>query len=326
WDGWEIVSHKVILDKYLVVGGIGGELVIVDLISGKVLRTCKLPGTWANNLALHVWQGQPRLIVCSNSFLETVQVYSFPDMRVLLRKWVSAQLPDPEEMTTINGVAVSPNGKWLVMAGDSPSVFICDVSQGEYTFVHAIPCLAGNNNVSWNLGSSRFAVSSEAGCCQGQIYSMRDQNEPNSIVLEQIVWNLGNPDRSDVPVVDIGLNARQTIHLPDHLPSCAVVEDPSGLPAPIHTFISGGAFSADGHSFYVGSSNGAETERGGFLWEFPLQAVPSLKDLVLSFIQGGFSDYWSRDRCARTLPPDLMCMLFPYALGNGDQGCRWTPS
>jgi hypothetical protein len=98
WDGWEIVSHKVILDKYLVVGGIGGELVIVDLISGKVsvhsdecswrscvyafscwlrqqqvLRTCKLPGTWANNLALHVWQGQPRLIVCSNSFLETVQ-------------------------------------------------------------------------------------------------------------------------------------------------------------------------------------------------------------------------------------------------------------
>lgn len=36
WDGWEIVSHKVILDKYLVVGGIGGELVIVDLISGKV--------------------------------------------------------------------------------------------------------------------------------------------------------------------------------------------------------------------------------------------------------------------------------------------------
>jgi hypothetical protein len=35
---------------------------------------------------------------------------------------------------------------------------------------------------------------------EGQIYSMRDQNEPNSIVLEQIVWNLGNPDRSDVPV------------------------------------------------------------------------------------------------------------------------------
>lgn len=41
-------------------------------------------------------------------------VYSFPDMKVLLRKWVSAQMPDPEEMTTINGVAVSPNGKWLV--------------------------------------------------------------------------------------------------------------------------------------------------------------------------------------------------------------------
>jgi hypothetical protein len=38
-------------------------------------------------------------------------------MRVLLRKWVSAQLPDPEEMTTINGVAVSPNGKWLVRVG-----------------------------------------------------------------------------------------------------------------------------------------------------------------------------------------------------------------
>ena len=35
---------------------------------------------------------------------------------------------------------------------------------------------------------------------EGQIYSMRDQNDPNSIVLEQIVWNLGNPDRSDVPV------------------------------------------------------------------------------------------------------------------------------
>jgi hypothetical protein len=86
------VSHKVILDKYLVVGGIGGELVIVDLISGKVcctfsiilllalmrlcsqvLRTCKLPGTWTNNLALHVWQGHPRLIVCSNSFLEAIQ-------------------------------------------------------------------------------------------------------------------------------------------------------------------------------------------------------------------------------------------------------------
>ncbi len=115
-----------------------------------------------------------------------------------------------------------------------------------------------------------------------------------------------------VHVVDLGLNARQTIHLPDHLPFCAVVEDPSGLPAPgIQTFISGGDFSADGHSFYVGSSDGAETERGGFLWEFPLQAVPSLKDLVLSFIQGGFSNYWSRDRCARTLPPDLMSTLFP---------------
>ena len=42
-------------------------------LCSQVLRTCKLPGTWTNNLALHMWQDQPRLIVCSNSFLEAIQ-------------------------------------------------------------------------------------------------------------------------------------------------------------------------------------------------------------------------------------------------------------
>ena len=55
-------------------------------------------------------------------------VYSFPDMKVLLRKWVSAQMPDPEEMTTINGVAVSPNGKWLVRPFQSSDGRGCELN------------------------------------------------------------------------------------------------------------------------------------------------------------------------------------------------------
>jgi hypothetical protein len=52
------------------------------------------------------------------------------------------------------------------MAGDAPMVYVYDISQGSYQLVRAIPCLAGNNTVSWNLSSTRFAVASEAGCCQ----------------------------------------------------------------------------------------------------------------------------------------------------------------
>jgi hypothetical protein len=113
-----------------------------------------------------------------------------------------------------------------------------------------------------------------------------------------------------VQVVDLRLNARQAVHLAGLLPAPSKRSPVSDM-----VYVSGGDFSADGHSFFVGSlmSGGS-----GYLWEFPLQEVPTLLDLAMAFVQVNFSDHWTEEECAQKLPSDLMATLFPSLPGDDD--------
>ena len=64
-----------------------------------------------------------RLLICNND--ETIKVYTLPD----LQRVVTINFP-----VAVNYASVSPDGRKLVAVGDSPQVFLYDISHnGTYT-------------------------------------------------------------------------------------------------------------------------------------------------------------------------------------------------
>lgn len=82
-------------------------------------------GSINNAMCISQHLGGTRLLICNND--ETIKVYSLPGMQ----RVTSISLP-----TAVNYASVSPDGRKLVAVGDSPQVFLYDISASEgYTKV-----------------------------------------------------------------------------------------------------------------------------------------------------------------------------------------------
>lgn len=179
WDGWKVVCLKVFLERYLVVGGTGGSLVIIDLLNeDEVVLTCKLPGAMINSLALRRRDQDTRLLVCENSLRSTFQghpslsfslgvmtrqptlssappEYTFPEMTTV----TVSSVPDSQCYTLINGLAFSPNDRWLVRrpAMDSSNI---QTSRRKVDVGHRCRCWWGMHRWSSSTMRARWASTS----------------------------------------------------------------------------------------------------------------------------------------------------------------------
>ncbi|KAJ3033844.1 hypothetical protein HDV00_005693 [Rhizophlyctis rosea] len=95
-----------------------------------------------------------RLLICNND--ETIKVYALPG----LQRITSISLP-----TAVNYAAVSPDGRKLVAVGDSPQVFLFDISaSGGYELVDTWQATSDAGfSCAWNQSSDKFAVASQDG-------------------------------------------------------------------------------------------------------------------------------------------------------------------
>jgi WD40 repeat protein len=118
-------------------------------------------GSINNALSISDHGQQTRLLVCNND--ETLKVYSLPN----LEKVCSLTFP-----TAINYSAVSPDGRKMVVVGDSPEVFLYNITpNGTYekmgSFMGFRFFNRGTNDAafscSWNKSSEKFAISSQDG-------------------------------------------------------------------------------------------------------------------------------------------------------------------
>lgn len=83
-------------------------------------------GKYVNNsVCISKSLGEARLLLCNND--ETVRVYTLPGM---------TKLNTLKFNTAVNYASVSPDGRKLVVIGDSPKVHLFAISKGEYTRVH----------------------------------------------------------------------------------------------------------------------------------------------------------------------------------------------
>jgi len=123
WNGWQVASFKIFLDRYLVIGGRGAELVVMDIKHNwAVTMAIRLRGLMNNSMELQKVRDEYRVIICNNHPEYTIQgmypiihppvillissaVFTFPDF-----KKIAIHAMD----TLINAVGISPNGKWMV--------------------------------------------------------------------------------------------------------------------------------------------------------------------------------------------------------------------
>lgn len=119
-------------------------------------------GSINNALCISKHFDQTRLLICNND--ETIKIYSLPDLARL------ATLTFP---TAVNYASVSPDGKKMVVVGDTSQVYLYNIStSGNYEKVstltgEALPLTKASSDAgfscSWNQSSEKFAVASQDG-------------------------------------------------------------------------------------------------------------------------------------------------------------------
>ncbi|KAI9034309.1 hypothetical protein DFJ74DRAFT_715569 [Hyaloraphidium curvatum] len=138
---------------YVAAGGERSELT-VRRDDDSWFASTSLGGSINNALAVVEHHAGTRLYVSNNDM--TVKVLALPTLDAV------ATLPLP---TAVNYTAVSPDGRTLVAVGDTPEVFVFDVSaSGEYTHVETLTASKDSGFCcAWNRSSRNFAVASQDG-------------------------------------------------------------------------------------------------------------------------------------------------------------------
>ena len=98
--------------------------------------------------------GSVRIYICNND--ETIKVYSLPD----LQRITTINLP-----TAVNYASISPDGSKLLAVGDSPQVYLYDISKnGSYQRTSTlIASTDASFSCAWNQSSDKFAIASQDG-------------------------------------------------------------------------------------------------------------------------------------------------------------------
>lgn len=138
---------------YLAVGGQRSQLAVRQFGDEDYQAQTTVGG--AINNALHICEhlGETRLLVCNND--ETIKIFRLPSME---------HIGDIRTSSAVNSVCQSPDGRFLVAAGDSGEVVLYGVSasQGYVPLATSIIADAGFS-CSWDSVSARFAVAGQEG-------------------------------------------------------------------------------------------------------------------------------------------------------------------
>jgi WD40 repeat protein len=138
---------------YLAAGGQRSQLMIRNLETSWTAQAT-VGGSINNAMCISNHGGGTRLLICNND--ETIKIFSLPD----LTRVQTIQFP-----TAVNYAAVSPDGRKLLAVGDSPQVFMYNITaNGDYV---KVATLAGATDAgfscAWNQSSEKFAVASQDG-------------------------------------------------------------------------------------------------------------------------------------------------------------------
>eukprot|EP00842_Homolaphlyctis_polyrhiza_P004338 jgi/Hompol1/4905/HPOL_004015-RA len=118
--------------------------------------------------------GSIRLLICNND--QTIKVYSLPDMHHV----TSIALP-----TAVNYASVSPDGRKLLAVGDTPEVFMFNITPtGGYERVATLTASHDAGfSCAWNQSSERFAVASQDGVVS--IWDIRSTQKLTQLTAKQ---------------------------------------------------------------------------------------------------------------------------------------------
>lgn len=139
---------------YLAVGSQRSQVVVKSLVEEDYMAQTTVGG--AINNALHISQhlGDRRLMVCNND--ETIKIFSLPSMD---------HIGDIKMDSAVNSVCVSPDGRMMVVTGDSGEVVLFGVSasEGYKRLTSMMSMTDAGFSCSWDSSSTRFAVAGQDG-------------------------------------------------------------------------------------------------------------------------------------------------------------------
>uniref|UniRef100_A0A7S1TCY8 DUF2415 domain-containing protein n=2 Tax=Compsopogon caeruleus TaxID=31354 RepID=A0A7S1TCY8_9RHOD len=138
---------------FLATGGQSSQLKVSRLSDGLTVFDQMLGGLVNNGLHISRHSGEIRLLVSNND--QTVKSFELPSMRIMDSVRCS---------TSINCSSVSPDGNWMVAAGDSLDIFLFLVTKDGYVLYATVQGGSDSGmSCAWNSSSTQFAVASQDG-------------------------------------------------------------------------------------------------------------------------------------------------------------------
>jgi WD40 repeat protein len=132
-------------------------------------------GSINNAISISKHGGQQRILLCNND--ETIKVYSLPD----LQRITTLSFP-----TAVNYASVSPDGRKMVVVGDTSQVFMYNITHdGTYEKIGSMT--ASNDagfSCAWNQSSEKFAVANQDGFVN--VWDIRSSNKIAQIPSSQV--------------------------------------------------------------------------------------------------------------------------------------------
>lgn len=132
-------------NEYLIVGGPKGE---VDLLNRKTKETLTIALSEAINN--HILKSDSRILISNND--KTLKIFN---LNLELIRTI-------EHTTQVNFCSISPDGKYLIIVGDTNDVVI--YSSDNYELIKKVKTTKdGGFSISWNSTSDIFAVATQDG-------------------------------------------------------------------------------------------------------------------------------------------------------------------
>lgn len=155
-------------DEFLIVGGSRGNLKVKNLSSGETISS-SVSNSINNNIFMH----NNKIYICNNDrTLKTVSL----DLKTI---------SSINHIAQVNSCAVSPDGKYLVVVGDSNDVFLYSIEGDDHRPIKKLKLMEdGGFSVSWNSMSTNFAVGTQDGYCF--IWDIRNDEPISKIESKQI--------------------------------------------------------------------------------------------------------------------------------------------
>ncbi|AFN83781.1 hypothetical protein EROM_091650 [Encephalitozoon romaleae SJ-2008] len=148
YEGVDFFPTSICLkDDFLAVGGSRGHLKIKNLATNEVLSQV-VSSSINNNICMN----NNRIFICNND--RTLKIFT---MELQNSGCIN-------HVAQVNSCGISPDGKFLVVVGDSNDVFLYSIDNDSYKLVKKLKSTEdGGFSVSWNSMSSTFAVGTQDG-------------------------------------------------------------------------------------------------------------------------------------------------------------------